>query len=91
MKNVDINKIVVSKNVSFGKSIVYSDSYVNIYSLVLNVFFNIVFLKIIFFSISYSLLHHLYLPFDLFLKESIFFTTKNFLLLDLINTLTISL
>ena len=56
----------------------------------LNVSFNIVFIKVTFFSISHSLLYHLYLPYDLFLNESVFVTIKNFLLFAMINILTIS-
>ena len=43
----------------------------------------------IFFSISYSLLHHLYVPYDLFFNESVFITINNFLLLTVVNILTI--
>ena len=64
---------------------------VNSYFLVLNVFFHIVFLKVIFFSMSYSLLHHLYLPYDLFLNESVFITIIIFLLLAKVVILTILL
>ena len=39
---------------------------------------------------SHSLLYHLYLPYDLFLNESVFITIKNFLLFAMINILTIS-
>ena len=39
----------------------------------------------IFFSISYSLLYHVYLPYDLFLNESVYITINNFLLLAMIN------
>ena len=69
---------------------VLSIPYVNSYSLVLNVSFNIVFLKVTFFSISHSLLYHLSLPYDLFLNESVFITINNFLLLAMVNILTIS-
>ena len=44
----------------------------------------------IFFSVSYSLLYHLYLPYDLFLNESELITINNFLLLAMVNVLTIS-
>ena len=40
---------------------------------------------------SYSLLHHLYLPYDLFLNESVFITIILFLLLAIVNILTILL
>ena len=69
--------------------IVQSILYFNSYPLVLNVSFNIVLLKMIFFSISYSLLYHLYLPYDLFLNKSAFITINNFLLLAMVNILTI--
>ena len=42
-----------------------------------------------FFSITYSLLHHLYVPYDLFFNESVFITINNFLLLTVVNILTI--
>ena len=51
----------------------------------LNVFFNIVFIEVIFFSIGHSLLYHLYL-----LNESWFITINNFLLLATGNILTVS-
>ena len=41
-------------------------------------------------NISYFLLYHLYLPYDLFLNESVFITINNFLLLSMANMLTIS-
>ena len=46
--------------------------------------------KVIFFSISYFLMYHLYLPYDLFHNESVFITINNFLLLPMVNILTIS-
>ena len=49
----------------------------------------LIFLKVIFFSISYSLLHHLYVPYDLFFNESVFITINNFLLLTVVNILAI--
>ena len=49
----------------------------------------LIFLKVIFFSISYSLLHHLYSPCNLFLNKSVFITIKKFLLLPMVYWLTI--
>ena len=63
--------------------IVQSIPYVNNYPLVLNASLKI------FFSISYSSLYHLYLPYDLFLNESVFITINYFLLLAMVNILTI--
>ena len=65
--------------------ILQSIPYVNGYPSVLNVSF----LNVSFF-ISHSLLHHLYLPYDLFLNESVFIAINNFLLLAMVNILTIS-
>ena len=59
-------------------------------TLVLNVSFNIFFIKVIFFSINHSLLYHPYLPYHLFLNESVFITINNFLLLAMVNLLTVS-
>ena len=75
-------------SISYSYCINYS--YLNSYPLVLNVSFNIVFIKVIFFSIRHSLLYHLYLRYDLFLNESMFITVSNFLLLAMVNLLTIS-
>ena len=50
----------------------------------LNVSFNIAFIKMIFFSISHSFLHHLYLPYGLLMNQF------NFVLLAIINILTTS-
>ena len=47
-------------------------------------------MRVIFFSISHSLLYHVYLPYDLFLNESVFVTVSSFLLLSMVNLLTIS-
>ena len=44
----------------------------------------------IFFSISHCLQYHLYLPYDLFLNESVFNTINNLLLLAMVNIITIS-
>ena len=57
----------------------------------LNVSWNIVFLKVTFFNISYSWLHHLYLPYSLSLNESVFITINIFLLFAIVNILTILL
>ena len=46
---------------------------------------NIVFIKVILLSISHSLLYHLYMPYDLFLNESVFITASNFLLLAIVD------
>ena len=70
-------------------SILSSIPCVNSYPLVLNVSFNITFLKVIFFIISHSLQYHLYLPYDLFLNESMLITFNNFLLLTMVNVLII--
>ena len=66
--------------------------YVNSYSLVLDVYFNIIFLKAIFFSIisSFTVIYHLYLPYDLFFNESVFITINYFLLFAMVNILAIS-
>ena len=70
--------------------IVSNIPYVNSHPLVLNVSFNIAFLKVIFFSINYALLYNIYLPYDLILNESGFITISKFSLLAMVNILIIS-
>ena len=68
--------------------IVSNIPYVNSHPLVLNVSFNIAFLKVIFFSMNYALLYSICLPCDLMLNESGFITISNFSLM--VNILIIS-
>ena len=56
----------------------------NSYPLALNVSFKVRF------SIRHSSLHHLYLPYDLFLNELVSIATNYFSLLAMVNILTIS-